>query len=283
MKFTLGKRILMFFHWLFSLLICAAFAIYIIAPDFLMRYYSMVEAAVGADNIRIIGIAILAVYAILVIIQIVLICKRRRRSDRGFITVDASDNGKVRIAITAIEQMVRQSVNSIEGITDMKINIENQDDAIGIGMNASILNGSHVPTITMNMQRAIRQFVEMNCGVAVRSVSININSVSNSQEASRGRRHGLGKGNSVQPAMPVVPVQKPEQSYNSYTEPEAEPAPATAVPSVPLQTDESPSNSETGKQTEYDLDKPYESEFAKELAAMKARDAAENAITDEDI
>ena len=33
MKLNAGKRILMFFHWLFSLLICVAFAAYIVKPD----------------------------------------------------------------------------------------------------------------------------------------------------------------------------------------------------------------------------------------------------------
>ena len=190
MKLTAGKRILMFFHWLLSLLLVAAFAVYLIAPDFVLKYYNAVVDAIGLNNVKVIGIALLAIYVLLAVAQVILIFKRRKRSDRGFITVDSSDSGKVRIAIAAIEQMVRQSVGNIDGITEMKIGIENLDDAIGINVNATIVNGSHVPTITMNMQRAIRQFVETNCGVAVRTVSISINAVTNQPEARGRRRRG---------------------------------------------------------------------------------------------
>ena len=286
MKLSVGKRILMFFHWLMSLLICVAFALYLIVPSFVMQYYGKLEAVLELKYIHIIGIALLVIYAALAIVQIYLIFKRRRRADRGFITVDSSDTGKVRIAISAIEQMVRQSVNNIDGITEMKINIDNQDDAIMIGVNASIVNGSHVPTITMNMQQAIRQFVEMNCGVAVRSVSISIHSVTNAAEAPRRKRLGRGKADPVAPVAPVapaaseVPVMDEKPSWLSQ-EHDAAPAskpvitpfePAPVVPE-PEPVPETPA---------FDFDKPYESEFAKDLAAMKAAEAERESGNDEE-
>lgn len=271
MKFGVGKRILMFFHWLLSLLICAAFAVYLIAPDFIMKYYTAVEQAVGINYVKIIGIAILAVYAVLAVIQIYLIFKRRKRSERGFITVDSSDSGRVRIAVSAIEQMVRQSVNNIDGITEMKIGIDNKDDAIVIGVRASILNGSHVPTITMNMQRAIRQFVEMNCGVAVREVSISINAVTNAAESTRHHRFGRGKSSGANAGFQPEPIQA-QPDYTGYSaNPEPEPEPPVTAPAV----EPEPVRPPVQETPAFDLDKPYESEFAKDLAAMKARDAAQ--------
>lgn len=178
MKMNVGKRVLMFAHWLFSLLVCAAFVTHILKPEFTTEVYSGLEQATSHTHTLIIGAAILALYLVLTIVQIGVIFHRDgRRADRGFITVDSSDTDRVRISIPAIEQMVRQAVYNVEGLTDLKISIENKDDTVAIGVNASILNGSHVPTITMNMQHAIRQFVEMNCGVAVCSVSVNINAV----------------------------------------------------------------------------------------------------------
>ncbi|MBR6890195.1 MAG: alkaline shock response membrane anchor protein AmaP [Clostridia bacterium] len=292
MKLSVGKRILMFLHWLLSLLIVAAFAVYVIAPVYLMRYYNMVEAAIGLRYVKVIGIALLAIYAVLAIIQIYLIFKRKRRSERGFITMDSSDTGKVRIAISAIEQMVRQSVTNIDGITEMKINIDNQDDAIVITVRASILNGCHVPTITMNMQRAIRQFVEMNCGVAVRSVLINIHSVTNAGEAPKKHRLGRDKNridtaaptlpefNAPQPQADSQPQSAPQPKPAWHIEPEEAEAPRAAeAPSdeeAPAsQPEPEPEPAPAQEAPAYDFDKPYESEFAKDLAAMKAAEAAE--------
>ena len=235
MKLNIGKRILMFFHWLFSLLICAAFVTYLIWPDFAIGIYEKLAGLVGGLNIKIIGGAILAIYLVLTVMQIILILRRGRRSERGFITVDSSDTGRVRIAVSAIEQMVRQSVINIDGISEMKISIDSKDDAIVIGVAAAIINGSHVPTITMNMQRSIRQFVEMNCGVAVRSVAITINSVASPNEAPRRRR----RGETSVPAPAVVPARvqpepqapvAPEPTSPTYDEPQT---PAYKEPTTP--------------------------------------------------
>lgn len=224
MKLNAGKRILMFFHWLLSLLICAALAAYIIKPDWTINLYDRVFGGLAPTQVMIIGIALLAIYVILAVAQACIIFHRGKRAERGFITVDSSDAGRVRIAVSAIEQMVRQSVTSIDGITDMRIGIESKDDAIAININATLQNGCHVPTVTMNMQRAIRQFVEMNCGVAVRSVSISINAVAAPGEG--GRRRGRRRDEKPTdapapiytpvdreyepPAETVVPVNAPE-------------------------------------------------------------------------
>ena len=226
MKLSGGKRVLMFFHWLFSVLICAAFVLYLVRPEITLNLYQGIVSRFGGIQVTIAAIALLAIYVILTVFEACIIFHRGRRSDRGFITVDSSDTGRVRIAVSAIEQMVRQSVYAIDGIADMKIGIENLDDAIGIKIASTIQNGSHVPTITMNMQRAIRQFVEMNCGVAVRTVSISINSVTNDAEGGKRKKRGKGNGN-VPVIAPVVPApapepepEKPEPEYVPRVEPQ---------------------------------------------------------------
>ena len=322
MKLTFGKRTLMFFHWLFSLFLCAALALYVIAPELALNCRASFEHSLGPIGVRIVGIALLAIYVALAVFQLMLILNRRKRADRGFITVDSSDTGRVRIAVSAIEQMVRQSVHSIDGITEMNIHIDNLDDAIGIAVNAVIASGSHVPTITMNMQRAIRQFVEVHCGVAVRTISVSINAVSGQQESAHRRRLGWAKpeGRAVQPS----PVEKDEIKTDVGSETVPKDAPtrrmvedlpesdaeipevsacandaAQAVPETNDAGSERPgelSNGATGAVVEadpeparvsfaYDFDKPYESEFARDLAALKAREAskAKPAYQDEDI
>lgn len=219
MKLNAGKRVLMFFHWLLSLLICAGLVAYLVFPEYVMTIYDKLVASVGLLNMKIIGAAILAIYLILAIVQICMILRRRRRAERGFITVDSSDTGRTRIAISAIEQMVRQSVHSIDGISEMKISIDSKDDSIVIAIVASIVNGCHVPTITMNMQNAIRKFVEMNCGVAVQQVLISINAVTSPSDTPRRRR--LMRGKKLNPTVvPATPSATPEA------------APAAAAPSV---------------------------------------------------
>ena len=41
----------------------------------------------------------------------------------------------------------------------------------------TISSGAHIPTVTANIQRAIRSYIELNCGVAVRAVSVSVHAV----------------------------------------------------------------------------------------------------------
>lgn len=199
MKLNFGRRIILFIHWLASLILLAA----IVFPEYVewgMSYFAWVPS----NYMQIAMVALLTVYLLLSLSVICLVFKKdSKRAERGFVTVDSADTGKVRIAMAAIEQMVKQAAYTVDGIADMKIGINNADDAIEIQVNVAMVSGSHVPTVTLNMQRAIRQYVEMNCGVAVRSVSISIQSVTSNAEG--GKR---GKRSEVKHAAPVQPVQE---------------------------------------------------------------------------
>lgn len=207
MKIGFGKRILMFLHWFLSLAICILFALSMYFPlvfEKIRECFLNLLGAYGFLGLRVLAIAVGVVYILLCILQAGIIFRRRvPRSERGFITVDSSDNSRVRIAISAIEQMVRQSVHTIDGIVDMKIAIDSADDSIGIKINASIIAGSHVPTITLNMQQAIRRFVEMNCGVAVRKVEVCINAVLSTDAAGRKKHRNIKAANLEETVIPV--------------------------------------------------------------------------------
>lgn len=210
MKLNLGKRVILFFHWLISviLLVCVAFPA---IPRWIARLF---EASLAHTLLIVFAIA----YALLCAAAAWVIFQRdARRADRGFITVDSSETGRVRISVSAVEQMVKQAVHAVEGISEMKIAISGDDDAIAINVNVALLSGSHVPTVTMNMQRAIRQYVESNCGVSVQSVSISIQSVVSPSEPA-GRR---AKRSEQRAAADVQPA--------GFEAPPIQPAPAPAV------------------------------------------------------
>lgn len=143
--------------------------------------------------------------------------------------------------------MVKQAVGAIGGIAEMKISISSEDDAIAIVVNVSIVAGTHVPTVTLNIQRAIRQFVEMNCGVAVRSVAVNVQSVTTPGEGRKGRKAEIPAAQPWSPA-PEAPVAQPEPAYEPAAQPEpvyAPEAPAEEIPAAeeaPAENAEEPVN-----------------------------------------
>lgn len=274
MKLNIGDKLLMLLHWLCSLMICLALVLCLVLPDLQANLVSKAEGTLGGVGARIAGGVLLALYLALSVATLLVLVRRRKRADRGFITVGPDDKGKVRISVSAVEQMVRQSVRAIDGITEMRVNIEGLDDAIAISIAAVIASGAHVPTITANMQRAITQFVEVNCGVSVQSVEITINAVSGRGEPSRRRLMGRGKT----PAEAPAPAFKPEPVADGTPEPELTPV-SDAVGAEPAYGDDRDASAFTeepvgAKAPAFDPDKPYESEFARDYAAMKARENA---------
>lgn len=228
MKF--GKRVLLFLHWLASVLGMAS----IVFQKQTQAVIREIQYRIGEEYAHIAFIALMAVYAFLSIVCLVLIVKRdAKRGERGFITMDSSENGKVRIAVSAVEQMVRRALETVDGIVEAKIAISNQDDALNVTVKAVLAGGAHVPTVTLNVQRAIRQYVEMNCGVAVCTVSVNVQSISSTVEAP------------VHPAEPVQPAaQEPIRSAAEATvEPPVESSPETEreamePPAIPNESEE---------------------------------------------
>lgn len=268
MKLTLGKRIVILIHALVSLLMCVALALKLIVPGVVSGILSNIRGSMGSIGFLVLCIALLMIYAALSVALIMTALNRgQKRADRGFINVDSGDSGRVRIAISAVEQMVRQSVRGIDGISDLKIDIEGKDDAIAIAVNVVVASGSHVPTLTRNMQRSIRQFVEVNCGVAVNTVSISIDAVTAQPEGLRQRIWGKGKADKVVTPEPMQSIPEPDVEEPIQDEPSVE---------TVIEDESSAPEAEA-----YDFDKPYESEFAKDLEAMRAREAAEASANDD--
>ena len=73
--------------------------------------------------------------------------------------------------------MVEQAVCCFDGVTQMHIDVKTTDDSVTVNVDAVSISGVHVPTVTLNMQKAIREYMEQNCGIAIRSVDVTVNSV----------------------------------------------------------------------------------------------------------
>lgn len=267
MKLSFGKRVVLFFHWLISVLLMIKA---LIPQDWFG--YSLKEQ-IGAEAELIVIIACAALYAALCVwVFCILLGSRTKRADRGLITVDSAETGKIRIAVSALEQMVRQAITAVDGIAEMKIGISSEDDAIEIGVNVSLVNGSHVPTVTLNMQRAIRQFVEMNCGVAVHSVSISIQNVVSEDDASK-------KGKRIEPKTPAVALTPGAVSerVSDMIETEQEAISEVDFEGIP---DEVPDTEESEPETDFDSPIEIESDTEVEMEEI-SEDSAEDENAEE--
>ena len=231
MKLNFGRRLVLFVHWLLSLAACALAVALVWWPE----CRETAARLLGDMTTFIYAVAVLVVYLLFSVGSVAIIWSGRKRGgDHGFIVVDSSETGRTRIAVVAVEQMIRQAVRGVGGITQMKAGIINGEDSISIDVDVTILNGTHVPTVTMNIQRAIRSYIELNCGVSVRGVSVSVHSLT---EAEQGGRRGRRKNTTAVNVEPVmrydVPASAPvneaplpsavEPEEPVWSEPEAEP------------------------------------------------------------
>ena len=191
MKLNFGKKVLLLVHCLLALLIAFVLAALVIMHGWNIDLISRAYNLLGLEAVHCITVGAMILYCALATSAVSAVFSRgKKRGERGLITVDSTESGRTRISVAAIEQMIRQAVRSVDGIAEMKCAITNDDDAISVNATVTLLAGAHVPTVTMGMQRAIRNYMELNCGVAVREICVNVTSV-DSGEGKRSSRRNL--------------------------------------------------------------------------------------------
>lgn len=174
MRLRFWDRVLAFIYVLMALGLCALAALRSFGMDYVGRFYDDVRAM--SPYWYLIFYGIVAIFFLLSLYMLKLIFARRPKGT-AFVTVDSGEKGKVVIAISALEQLVRQAANRAEGVTDMKINVRGEENAISLLVELTVLGGEHLPTVTSNLQRDIRSYVEENCGVAVRNMTVTVGAV----------------------------------------------------------------------------------------------------------
>lgn len=178
MKLNFGQRLLLIVHWILSLLGCLIAALLLITPNTVYGLIDCVYASIGKRAFDAIGIVLCAIYLLIAAGSAAMIFSGfARRGERGLITVFSNDTGKTRIAVSAVEQMARQAIAGVDGISDVRATITGAEDAIGVNISLVLKRGVYLPTVTTNIQRTVRGYIEQNCGVAVQSIIVNVRAV----------------------------------------------------------------------------------------------------------
>lgn len=232
MKLSFWDRVLIVLFAILGIAFTACLGLRVYGYDIMGDFVTRLNVATPYGDY--IALAIALLIALTGVLVIVFMFRRDGRGrDRAFVVIDSSDKGRVRIAMSAIEQMVRQAVGPTEGSGDLKINVHNEEDAISISVDMSVAAGVHVPTVTLNMQRDIREYVEMNCGIAVRGVSVTIHSVTADQNI--GTHAGYWMAKHHQEPVAQEPAREDSASTENFAAQET--APAAQKEEMPLEQD----------------------------------------------
>ena len=180
MKLRLSDRMLIILECLLfvALIVCIALPNFI-GSDPLRDISDGIQRAAGGGILGDFIIAGIGVLFILLAVFVIMIAFRHpgKAEKVPYVMLDSGEKGSVRVSVAAIRQLVEEAVYRFEGVSQLAVRIEAGEDTIRIDVECVVSAGAHVPSVTMNIQRTVREYVEANCGIAVKRVDVTVNAV----------------------------------------------------------------------------------------------------------
>ena len=178
MKTSFWDKVLMFLYVLIALAFAVCMALRSFGVDLLGGMFAGLEHTAGHFLSVLIGLGLTAIVVLLSAYMVMMIFGRnKKRVPASFITVNSEDGAQVHMSLTALSQMARQAIGRVPDVKEMKIGVSNEGEEVSVTVDLTLKANAHVPTVTKNMQKAIRTSIESNCGVAVRDVEIVVSSL----------------------------------------------------------------------------------------------------------
>ena len=177
MKMKIRERLLVALYALLGLCGLAALGALVFKPDILTRIGDKLREAWSDSLMRVI-ICLIALLLLAWTIRVFLMAfKREPKHDKGSVAVQNTENGAVRVSVQAMDALVRQAIGGADGVLDIKSKIINHEDSVSVKIEMTLAGDAHIPNVTMLLQRNIKSFIEEYSGIAVRDVSVLVNSI----------------------------------------------------------------------------------------------------------
>ena len=179
MKTSFWDKVLMFLYVLIALAFSVCMALRGFGVDLLGAMFAGLEQGAGRFLSVVIGLGLAAIVVLLSAYMLMMLFgKGKKRVPTSFVPVESEDGSQVHMSLTAISQMARQAIGRVPDVKDMKICVQSEGEAVSLSVELILKASAHVPTVTKNMQKSIRDAIEKNCGVTVRDVQIVVSALS---------------------------------------------------------------------------------------------------------
>jgi len=96
---------------------------------------------------------------------------RRERPSRAAVT-HHGELGDVRISLGAIRNLAQRTVISLRGVHTAKVRVQLADKGLELAIELSVTQDSNIPTLTTQVQDAVRKHIEACTGVLVVAVKV---------------------------------------------------------------------------------------------------------------
>ena len=95
---------------------------------------------------------------------------------RSEFVVQKTENGELRIAVKAIENLVRKCTELHEEMEVRSVHILNSRDGVVIELNVSLANNISIPLAIAALQKQIKQYLIASSGIEVKEVRVSVES-----------------------------------------------------------------------------------------------------------
>ena len=103
---------------------------------------------------------------------------RARRDRKGFI-IQQTDNGELRIAVKAIDSLIKKCVDMHEEIRLISMNVTNSREGVTIDLSISLANNISIPLAVASLQKQIKQYLLASSGIDVCEVRVLVETAEN--------------------------------------------------------------------------------------------------------
>ena len=88
--------------------------------------------------------------------------------------VQKTDNGEVRIAVKAVENLVQKCIDTHEEIQVVSMWIHNGRDGVTVDLNVALANNISIPLAVASLQKQIKQYLVVSSGIEVKEVRVSV-------------------------------------------------------------------------------------------------------------
>ncbi|MGB9792086.1 MAG: alkaline shock response membrane anchor protein AmaP [Thermacetogeniaceae bacterium] len=120
----------------------------------------------------------IAISGFLVIMSFQLLAYATARQHEQKIIIDETRLGRIEIAASAIESLIRRAARQVRDIREVRPVLRYEQEGLGLFLHLSVNPEAHLPSVTQEIQQIVQEYLEEKAGVRVLQVDVRVENVS---------------------------------------------------------------------------------------------------------
>ncbi|EPY13943.1 MULTISPECIES: alkaline shock response membrane anchor protein AmaP [Paenibacillus] len=125
---------------------------------------------------------VIAVAAVILLLSIRFVYVSMRRERKSMSSIDQrTDIGDIKISIETIENVALKAASRVRGVKDLKARIRTNESGLDITIRTVVDGETAIPSMTEDVQRQVRDYVQEITGIPVSYVSVYVANIVQTQ------------------------------------------------------------------------------------------------------